>query len=435
MTTATDRPPLDLDAGRTLIRDLPMRLGERVTLRGFVHHRRHLGGLAFIDLRDRTGVVQCVGEGIDPPLHESSVTASGMVVAHPKAPGGLEVRLDTLEVVTRATNPPPVEMSKIAAAHPETLLAHRHVTIRSPRDRAILKVQAELLRAFRAFLDGCGFTEISTPKLVSAGAEGGANQFEVDYYGQRAYLAQSPQLYKQIMVGVFERVYEVAPVYRAEPSHTVRHLSEYLSLDVEFGFIRDDGDVMDLQEALLRSMIADVAVTCAAELSALGATLPSMPPFPRIPLLEARALVKERYGHASAGKDLDPEAERLLGQWALEEHGSDFVFVTRYPEAARPFYAYSEGDGFTRGLDCLFRGTEITSGGQRAHEPAMLERGLAMRNLDPAGFESYLSVFQHGMPPHGGFAIGAERLTALLLGIPNVRFARSFPRDGQRLQP
>jgi nondiscriminating aspartyl-tRNA synthetase len=436
MSAVHEPSPRFLEGGRTLIRDLRARVGERVTLRGFVHHRRHLGGLAFLDLRDRTGVVQCVAEGIEPPLHESSVIASGVVVAHPKAPGGIEVRLDDLSIVTRATTPPPVEMAKIDAhTHPETLLEYRHVTIRSPRDRATLKVQAELLRAFRAFLDGHDFTEISTPKLVSAGAEGGAHQFEVDYYGQRAYLAQSPQLYKQIMVGVFERVYEVAPVYRAEPSHTVRHLAEYLSLDVEVGFIRDEGDVMDLQEALLRSMMADVAARCSDELALLGASLPAMAPFPRIPLLEARALVRERYGHASGGKDLDPEAERLLGRYALEEYGSDFVFVTRYPEAARPFYAYADGDGFTRGLDLLFRGTEITSGGQRAHELEMLLRGLATRNLDPAGFEGYLSVFRHGMPPHGGFAIGAERLTALLLGIPNVRFARSFPRDGHRLQP
>ena len=310
------------------------------------------------------------------------------------------------------------------------------MTIRSPRDRAVLKVQAELLRAFRGFLDASGFTEISTPKLVAAGAEGGADQFEVDYYGQRAYLTQSPQLYKQIMVGVFERVYEVAPVDRAEPSHTVRHLAEYLSLDVEMGFIEDDADVMDLEEALLNSMLAAIGERCGRELADLGAELPPLDvAFPRIPLLEARELVRERYGHASGGKDLDPEAERLIGRWAREEHGSDFVFVTDYPEAARPFYAYPTGDGLTRGLDLIFRGTEITSGGQRAHEHDVLVQAIERKGLDPAAFDAYLQVFKHGMPPHGGFAIGAERLTALLLGVPNIRFARAFPRDGQRLQP
>jgi nondiscriminating aspartyl-tRNA synthetase len=428
---------LDLDAGRTLVADLSERLGQAVLLRGWVHHRRDLGGLAFLHLRDRSGVVQCVLEGVSPPLHESCVEVAGEVVAHPNAPGGVEVRATALRTITLATTPPPVEMAKIDhQANPDTLLEYRHVTVRAPRDRAVLKVQAELLRAFRGFLDAHAFTEISTPKLVAAGAEGGAHQFEVDYYGRRAYLAQSPQLYKQIMVGVFERVYEVAPVYRAEPSHTVRHLAEYLSLDVEMGFIADDGDVMDLQETLLKAMLAAVAERCARELRDLGATLPALDvAFPRIPLLAARELVHERYGHASGGKDLDPEAERLLGRWALEEHGSDFVFVTDYPEAARPFYAYATGDGLTRGLDLIFRGTEITSGGQRAHEPGMLLAALEGRGLDPEGFASYLQVFRHGMPPHGGFAIGAERLTALLLGIANVRFARAFPRDGQRLQP
>jgi nondiscriminating aspartyl-tRNA synthetase len=329
-TTATG---LGLDAGRTLVADLSERIGRTVTLRGWVHHRRDLGGLAFLHLRDRSGVVQCVLEGMDPPLHESCIELTGDVVAHPKAPGGIEVRATTLRTITLATTPPPVEMAKIdESANPDTLLEYRHVTVRAPRDRAVLKVQAELLRAFRGFLDGHAFTEISTPKLVAAGAEGGAHQFEVDYYGRRAYLAQSPQLYKQIMVAVFERVYEVAPVYRAEPSHTVRHLAEYLSLDVEMGFIEDDGDVMDLQEALLKSMLGAVAERCPRELRDLGATLPALDvAFPRIPLLAARELVRDRYGHASGGKDLDPEAERLLGRWALEEHGADFVFVTHYP--------------------------------------------------------------------------------------------------------
>nr|MBA2667151.1 aspartate--tRNA(Asn) ligase [Trueperaceae bacterium] len=280
------------------------------------------------------------------------------------------------------------------------------------------------------------FTEIFTPKIVAAGAEGGANLFEVDYYGTRAFLAQSPQLYKQIMVAVYERVFEVAPVYRAEPSHTNRHLSEYLSLDVEFGFIDSDDDVMALQEALIKHMLDAVRISCARELTLMGAEVPDTSvPFPRIPLLEARDLVRERFGHSSGGKDLDPEAERLVGRWAKEEHGSDFVFVTRYPQEARPFYTYPTDDGLTRGLDLIFRGVEITSGGQRVHEHDVLVRELEARRMHPEAFTGYLEVFKHGMPPHGGFAIGAERLTALLLGIANIRFARAFPRDGQRLQP
>lgn len=422
---------------RTLARELTDRIGQEVTLRGWVHARRDLGGIRFLMLRDRSGVVQCVLHGREIPLQESCVEVGGSAVASAKAPGGVEVRVDRLEVLSEATVPPPIELAKEGGgANPDTLLAYRHVGVREPRTQATLKVQAELVAGFRAFLDAEDFTEIFTPKLVAAGAEGGADLFEVDYYGKRAYLAQSPQLYKQIMVAVFERVYETAPVWRAEASHTTRHLAEYLSLDVELGFIRDEGDVMDLEERLLKAMMRRVADACGPELARLGAEVPPLDvPVPRIELLEARRLVEERYGHASGGKDLDPEAERLLGRWAREAHGSDFVFVTRYPEAARPFYTQPTGDGLTRGLDLIFRGVEITSGGQRVHEAAVLEAELEKRGMDPRRFEGYLEIFRHGMPPHGGFAIGAERLTALLLGIPNVRFARAFPRDGSRLQP
>jgi nondiscriminating aspartyl-tRNA synthetase len=238
------------------------------------------------------------------------------------------------------------------------------------------------------------------------------------------------------MVGVYERVFEVAPVYRAELHHTSRHLSEYLSLDVELGFIDSDADIMALQETLLKAMVAHVSQTCQDELELLEATLPdTTAAFPRIPLLEARQLAAERYGHQSGGKDLDPEAERLVGRWAKEEFGSDFVFVTNYPQAARPFYAYPTPHGLTLGLDLLFRGVEITSGGQRVNEYQMLLGQLHERRLEPEAFRGYLEVFKYGMPPHGGFAIGAERLTALLLGIQNIRLARAFPRDGSRLQP
>jgi len=427
------------------VADLADHVGERVALQGWILTRRDLGGIRFLVLRDRSGVAQCVLEGVDVPLHESSVRVTGAVVAHPKAPGGFELHGDALEGISEASVPPPVELAKEDwHANPDTLLAYRHVTVRSRKSQAALKVKAELVRAFRDFLDEHGFTEIFTPKLVSAGAEGGANMFEVDFYGKRAFLAQSPQLYKQIMVGVFERVYETAPVYRAEKSHTHRHLSEYLSLDVEMGFIEDEHDVMDVEEALLKAMMRTVAERCAAQLELFGAEVPKLfgaevpnpdVAFPRIPLLEARALVEERYGHVTGGKDLDPEAERLVGRWAKEEYGSDFVFVTKYPQAARPFYTYPTEDGLTRGLDLLFRGVEITSGGQRVHRPEVLVEELRKRNMDPDAFADYIEVFRHGMPPHGGFAIGAERLTALLLGIHNIRFARAFPRDTQRLHP
>lgn len=422
---------------RILVSNLPAHLNKEVTLQGWVHNRRDLGGVSFLILRDRSGTVQCVLEKTSIPLAESSVRVTGKVVENKKAPGGLEVQASKLEIVSEAIEPTPIELPKEDwQVNPETLLEYRHVSVRGVKAKATLKVQAELVRAFRVYLNERDFTEIFTPKLVAAGAEGGANLFEVDYYGKRAYLAQSPQLYKQIMVGVFERVYEVAPVYRAELSNTSRHLAEYLSLDVELGFIESDADVMDLEEALLKDMLTQVGERCAPQLELLNATLPDVNvAFPRIPLLEARELVKERYGHASGGKDLDPEAERLIGRWAKEDYGSDFVFVTHYPQAARPFYTYPLENGLTRGLDLIFRGVEITSGGQRVHEYSVLVEELKKRNMNPEAFSGYLQVFKHGMPPHGGFAIGAERLTALLLGISNVRFARAFPRDGSRLQP
>ncbi|PNY80275.1 aspartate--tRNA(Asn) ligase [Deinococcus koreensis] len=428
---------------RTLTRDLSAHDGQQVRLQGFVHARRDLGGVQFVVLRDVSGVTQCVGSGLHLPLAESSVEVVGTVKAHPKAPGGFEVQIAEFRVISAAVEPPPVEIPKMEwHVNPETMLDYRVVTVRGLKERAALKVQAELVAGFRDHLMAEGFTEISTPKIVSAGAEGGANLFPIDYFGRAAFLAQSPQLYKQIMVGVFERVFEVAPVYRAEEHATSRHLNEYLSLDVEMGFIEDEEDVMALENRLLAAIMERLRATAQAEFTLLGATIPEVPAhIPRITLLDARALVTEKYGHAVGGKDLDPEAERLLCQHYAEQ-GSDFVFVTKYPRAARPFYAHPDAnaDGtpsteITRGFDLLFRGIEITSGGQRIHDHAMLMDSIAAYRLSPESLAGYTEVFKYGMPPHGGFAIGAERLTAKLLGISNVRYARAFPRDRHRLTP
>lgn len=422
---------------RTLIRDLPAVIGSTVRIDGWILTRRDLGGISFAIVRDRSGVVQCVFQHTAIPLQESAVRIEGTVVAQERAPGGIEIQATSLHVITEATAAPPVEINKENwAANQDTLLAYRHVSVRSPRTTNVLRVLAGIVHEFRAGLRAEGFTEIFTPKLVSTGAESGANMFEVDFYGKRGYLAQSPQLYKQIMVAVHERVFETAPVYRAEKSHTLRHLSEYISLDAELAFITNEHEVMDLEEQLLKRMFTNLAKTHAHELAQLQAALPDVTvTFPRIPLLTAREIVAERYGHQPGGKDLDPEGERLISRWAKEEHGSDFVFLTDFPSAARPFYTYPNGDGTTRGFDLIYRGVEITSGGQRAHHVDVLHEELAARNLNPELFADYLAVFQHGMPPHGGFAIGAERLTALTLGIDNVRFATAFPRDSQRLTP
>ena len=268
----------------------------------------------------------------------------GTVKAHKKAPGGFEVQVGEMRVLSAATQASPLEIPKMEwNVNPETMLDYRYVSVRGLRERAALKVQGEIVYAFHTYLRGQGFTEISTPKIVSAGAEGGANLFKLDYFGEQAYLAQSPQLYKQIMVGVFERVYEVAPVYRAEEHATSRHLNEYLSLDVEMGFIDDEEDVMNLENGFMTFAMERLKESCAAEFELLGATIPEVPGhIPRITLMDARKLVTEKYGHQVGGKDLDPEAERLLCQHFAETEKSDFVFVTKYPRAARPFYTHAD---------------------------------------------------------------------------------------------
>lgn len=421
---------------RTLVKEVPNKIGEKVTLQGWLHWKRDLGGIQFALLRDRTGIVQVVVEkGVDLPLAESCLRVRGQVVQNAKAPGGYEVLANGLEVLTPALEPSPIEIPKEEwRVNPETLLEYRYVSLRGEKARAALKVQATLVRGFRNFLDAQGFTEIYTPKIVSAGAEGGSNLFAIDYFEQRAYLAQSPQLYKQIMVGVYERVYEVAPVFRAEQHATSRHLNEYLSLDVEMGFIESEHDVIDLEEALLGAMLDEAREAAADEAAMLGVEWPNTAEMPRLEHSEARRILREELG-MPVGADFNEEAERALGQWAKEKWGVDFLFITKYPQAARPFYAYPEEGGATRGYDLLFRGLEITSGGQRIHQYDVLIEALRKKGNDPASFAGYLEVFKYGMPPHGGFAIGAERLTQRLLGLPNVRYARAFPRDRHRLTP
>ncbi len=422
---------------RILTRQLHENIGKEATLVGWLHWRRNLGGIQFALIRDKSGVVQVVlPGGIPLPLAESVIRVSGTVVENAKAPGGVEVAAQTFSVISEATKATPIEIPKEEwRANPETLLEYRYISLRGPKARAPLEVQAALVRGFRRFLDDAGFCEIFTPKLVKAGAEGGSNLFPLRYFDQPAFLAQSPQLYKQIMVGVFERVYETAPVWRAEEHNTSRHLNEYLSLDVEMGFIESEEDVMQLQEGLVAAMLEEAGQHAGRALELLDVTLPKMPgEIPRIPHVEARRIVREEMGVPS-GNDFNDEAERALGSYVQERYSSDWVFITAYPKSARPFYTYPEADGSTRGYDLLFRGLEITSGGQRIHDHAMLEQSLHDHHLDKERFRDYLEVFKFGMPPHGGFAIGAERFTQQMLGLPNVRYARAFPRDRHRLTP
>jgi nondiscriminating aspartyl-tRNA synthetase len=320
----------------------------------------------------------------------------------------------------------------------DTHLDNLPLTLRTKRSRAIFKVQAEILKAYRAFLNGEGFTEFQAPKLIGDDAEGSGAVYEVPYfYGKTAHLATSPQLYKQIMVGVFERFFFSGIVFRAEKHATTRHLNEYTSLDMEMGFIESHHDLMRMETKLMRYISAHLKETCASEFALLGAEIPNVPEeIPTMKLREAQALILKETGKDKTDEpDLEPEDERWLCEWAKKEKNSDFVFVTHYPVSKRPMYTMEdEADkGFTKSFDLLFRGVEITTGGQRRHDYQNLIEGIKMKGLEPEAFSYYLQAFKNGMPPHGGWGMGLERLTAKFLGVENVKEATLFPRDINRI--
>lgn len=422
--------------------------GERVRLQGWVHNLRRLGGVNFLVLRDGWGTAQAVigDEAALEPLRdgelstESVIAVEGLVVAEAQAPGGFELHEPRIEVITPVREPLPVLISKreIKASLPNQL-DHAVVVNRHPARRAIFRLAAEAMAGFRSALNERGFTEVQTPKIVASATESGANVFQIDYFGRPAYLAQSPQFYKQIMVGVFERVYEVGPVFRAEPHDTTRHVNEYVSLDVEFGFIDDHFTVMALLREVLAGIFMQLEERCAAELALLNTRLPTVPAqIPNLHFSEAKELVYQLTGVDERGEpDLAPAEERSLGEWAQNEHGSDFLFVTGYPMSKRPFYTHPDATrpGYSNSFDLLFRGTELVTGGQRLHRYEDYLAALERAKMPTAPFETYLEAFRYGMPPHGGFAIGLERLLMQLLGIQNVKLATLFPRDLNRLAP
>ena len=423
---------------RTLCSALPAaEPGSTVRLQGWVHRRRELSAVTFLVLRDRSGLAQVVlPAGSDVPPEETTVEVVGTATANAQAPGGIEVTGPEITLLTEPAATPPVELWRPAlTAGLPTLLDHAPVTWRHPAQKARWQLAAASLHGFRSTLDGLGFTEIQTPKFVASATESGANVFEVDYFGRPAYLAQSPQFYKQQMVGVFERVYEVGPVFRAEPHDTVRHLAEYVSLDAELGFIRDHRDVLAVLREVIAGMVAAVHERAADAVALTGADVPVVPE--EIPVLhfrDALALV----GAPADEPDLAPEHERALGAWAREEHGSDFVAVEGYPMVKRPFYTHpaaDEPERWSNSFDLLFRGLELVTGGQRLHRPSDYDAAIRARGEDPASYASYLQAFEHGMPPHGGFAIGLERWTGRLTGAQNVREVTLFPRDLNRLTP
>jgi nondiscriminating aspartyl-tRNA synthetase len=440
------------------------KVGESVTVSGMIHNVRVTKWGGFIVLRKSRGLLQAVvsndtslfydekGEAITMAdlCREMAVTITGVVgEAKIKDPAAfyntIEIAVSSVSILSRPTTAEVVDMNALKFGDEETLLRYkfdnRQVTLRNPRDMAILKVQSTIARAFADFLSANGFTQIFTPKIVSEGAEGGANVFKMDYFGKQVYLAQSPQFYKQIGVGVYERVFEVAPAYRAEKHNTSRHLNEYISLDVEMGFIKGQEDVMTLEAALLRHIIATVETECAHELNLLGATIPVLPE--EVPVWRLSEVHDILFEHNlcetdhRGEDDLAPEEERAICKYAQETYGSDFVFVTHFPSQHRAFYAMDDPENpeLTLSFDLLMRGLEVTSGGQRIHKEQEYRDKMLKRGMNPDAFHFYLDTFRNGMPPHGGFAIGLERITACFLGINNVKECSMFPRDINRVAP
>ncbi|MBV7338969.1 aspartate--tRNA(Asn) ligase [Chloroflexi bacterium TSY] len=437
--------------------EIAQHIGKQVQLKGWLQSIRRLGGINFLILRDGWGTVQAVTEEEQDlaPLQsvnghtecqpETVIYLEGVVVESNQAPGGFELHQPRIEVVAPVDEPLPVLISKREVkANLPNLLDHAVTVNRHPQRRAIFRLASVVMAAFRDYLNRQHFTEIQSPKIVASATESGANVFELDYFGSPAYLAQSPQFYKQIMVGVFERVYEVGPVFRAEPHDTVRHVNEYVSLDVEFGFVENHFTVLSMLRNVLAHIFGALEECCEADLRLVNAAVPTMPEVvPHIHFSEAKELIHQLYSSEKgyvderSEPDLSPQEERWLGEWALAEHGSDFLAVTGYPMKKRPFYTYvdPERTDYSYSFDLLFRGTELVTGGQRLHLYQDYLAVLKAANLSTEPFESYLEAFRYGMLPHGGFAIGLERLLMQLLKFPNLRLTTLFPRNMNRLTP
>lgn len=431
---------------RTYTTDLPKRAGEKVHLAGWVHRRRVLKNVTFLVLRDARGTAQIVVNEpdilskISDVTEESVVEIDGQAVANPHAPGGVEVINPEIRILSEAVSPLPFEIFRpnLDVSLP-VQLDYASLALRHPRRQAIFRLAAASVAGFREALTSEGFTEVHTPKIVASSTESGANVFGIDYFGSRAYLAQSPQFYKQTLVGVFERVFEVAPVFRAEPHDTARHLAEYVSLDAEMGFIEDHHTVMKMVSLAVRHMVEKVSATDPDESILADQTLPRIPEkIPSVHFSDAQEMIQRATGEQVIGEpDLAPAHERWLGEWALHEFGSDFLFVTGYPMRKRPFYTHPDPTRpeFSNSFDLLFRGLELVTGGQRLHRYTDYVQAITSRGEDPEKYRAYIDTFRYGMPPHGGFALGLERWTARLTGAANVREVTLFPRDLHRLTP
>lgn len=434
---------------RTLSSELKQHQGKTATVQGWLHKKRAMGGLMFVVLRDRRGLIQVVVQEpkeqakLDGVYPGTVLEISGKVVAEPRAVGGAEIHEPTLAVMVPVTDPPPIEIDKPIDHKPDnldTLFEHRPLSLRNVDERAIFQVQATVTAALRVFFAAEDFTEVHTPKLLAAATEGGAEVFKIDYFDQEATLAQSPQFYKQMLVGVFERVFEIAPVYRAEPSATTRHMTEYTSVDAEMGFITLK-DLEELLSGLLHGVVEAVWDKHAAELERWKASKPKLPKvIPAMTMAEIHEKYSKETGQKTVGeKDLRPDEERWACEYAAKHLESEAVFVTDWPASEMKFYHKAQKNPeLAERIDLLFRGVEIATGSMRENRHDVLVKQLkdwAGGDPNHPGFRYFLAAMAAGMPAHGGFGLGLERLTQKLVGLHNVKEATLFPRDMNRLTP
>lgn len=426
--------------------------GQNVRLQGWVNIRRDHGKLIFIDLRDCSGKIQMV---IIPDKEEAHkiardirseyiIEVEGLVKARPggakneKIPtGGVEIEVEKISILSKPEVELPVDISaEDLNLNLDTLLDNRIITLRNEKIQSIFRIYSEIIGAYTRVMKQKGFLEIKTPKILNAATEGGANFFKIKYFEKEAYLAQSPQFYKQAGVGIFERVFEIGSIFRAEPHYTTRHVNEFIGLDAEMGFIENVADVMNELEKVMAYIMAEVAKNCQPDLEKYAVQVLPVEKIPRLKLVEALDILDKEYGKKMEVMDIDAEGERMICEWAKKEHNCDFVFLTHYPTSIRPFYSMPSADPqYTETFDLLFMGVEIASGGQRIHNYVELVKNMKKRNLNPNDFKDYLDIFKYGIPPHGGWGLGSERIAQKILGLGSIKEAILFPRDVKRLTP
>ena len=435
-----------------MISQTPDLIGEKVKLSGWVNVRRDHGKLIFIDLRDRSGIIQTVVlpdkkeayQAAKDVRSEFVISIEGLVKERPGGQekdenplGKVEIEVEKMEIISEVQEELPFDVSKKDLdVNLATLLDNRNLSLRNKKVNDIFKVYSQILKSYAEVMREKGFLEIKTPKILSAATEGGANFFKIKYFKRDAFLAQSPQFYKQAGVGAFERVFEIGTVFRAEPHFTTRHVNEYTGLDAEMGFIENFSEVMDELENVMKRIISDVKENCSKELKEYESDILVPDSFPRLKLTEVLEILKKEYNKEIEGIDIDPEGERMICEWAKKNHQSDFVFITHYPASIKPFYTMpSEDPQFTEGFDLIFNGVEIATGSQRIHNYEQLVANIKKHRLNPEDFKDYLEIFKIGMPPHGGWGLGSERIVQKILGIDSIKEAILFPRDVKRLAP